>query len=269
MSEDSDDFIDELPDETEDEESPLKRALSNAAAASAAATTPAPPEGTTLAEGTEGQEAAGEQTSQAEPEKKQAPKFRRPLNQTALEALFFVSGRPVSVTRIAVEFGWEPKEVREMVKELAKKLKKIKAELQLLEVQRDRWVLHFPIESYPKEFRGITENILLDYPKKNIHDDDMRKVLTHIAFHQPVSKAKLWKALSTDNPKDTETWLTIPRLEEILSLLIQEGFVRLSGSPLQYKTTRAFADEFGFDPVRQKLKQQLVRRVERKAKTKK
>lgn len=208
----------------------------------------------------------GQEKSAEEKEKK--VKFRRPLNQTTLEALFYASGRPLSITRIAVEFGWEPKEVREMTRELSKKLKKIKAELQLLEVQRDRWVLHLPIGNYPPEFTEIIDNIIIDYPKKNIHDDNIRKVLTHIAFYQPVSKAKLWKMISQDNPKDTETWLTIPKLEEILSLLIQEGFVRLSGSPLQYKTTRAFADEFGFDSVRLKLKQQLVRRVEKKNKKK-
>jgi chromosome segregation and condensation protein ScpB len=203
-----------------------------------------------------------------EEKKEKTVKFRRPLNQTILEAVFYVSGRPLSVTKIATEFGWEPKEVREMVRELAKKLKKIKAELQLLEVQRDRWVLQLPLKSYPVEFKEIIDNILLDYPKKYVHDDNTRKVLTHIAFHQPVSKAKLWKTISTDNPKDTESWLTIPKLEEILSLLIQEGFVRLSGSPLQYKTTAAFANEFGFDSVRLKLKQQLVKRLEKKTKSK-
>ena len=225
-------------------------------------------EGTVGTEGAEGQEGAEEQENKAEGKDKK-PKFRRPLNQTTLEALFYAAGRPLSITRIAVEFGWEPKEVREMTRELAKKLKKIKAELQLLEVQRDRWVLQLPLGNYPAEFTEIMDNIVLDYPKKNIHDDNIRKVLTHIAFYQPVSKAKLWKAISQDNPKDTETWLTIPKLEEILSLLIQEGFVRLSGSPLQYKTTRAFADEFGFDSVRMKLKQQLVRRVDKKNKKKK
>lgn len=220
---------------------------------------------TEVVEGQEGEEGAEEK---AETKPKQV-KYRRPLNQTTLEALFFASGRPLSVTRIAVEFGWEPKEVREMIRELAKKLKKLKAELQLIEVQRDRWVLHLPLESYPQEFTLIIDNLLLDYPKKNIHDENVRKVLTFIAFYQPVSKAKLWKMISQDNPKDTETWLTIPKLEEILGILIQEGFVRLSGSPLQYKTTRAFADEFGFDSVRMKLKQQLVRRVEKKSKNKK
>ena len=112
------------------------------------------------------------------------------------------------------------------------------------------------------------DDILLEYPKKSIHDENIRKVLTHIAFYQPVSKAKLWKMISQDNPKDTETWLTIQKLEEILGILIQEGFVRLSGSPLQYKTTRVFADEFGFDSVRLKLKQQLVKRVDKKNKKK-
>ena len=219
-------------------------------------------EGVETPEGAEGQE----DEAKAKPKE---VKFRRPLNQTSLEALFFASGRPLSVTRIAVEFGWEPKEVREMVRELAKKLKKLKAELQLIEVQRDRWVLHLPLETYPPEFTSIIDNLLLDYPKKNIHDENIRKVLTHVAFYQPVSKAKLWKTISQDNPKDTETWLTIQKLEEILGILIQEGFVRLSGSPLQYKTTRAFADEFGFDSVRLKLKQQLVKRVEKKSKAKK
>ena len=215
----------------------------------------------------EGSEAPTDQEGTTE-EKQKKVKFRRPLNQTTLEALFFASGRPLSVTRIAVEFGWEPKEVREMVRELAKTLKKIKAELQLLEVQRDRWVLQLPLETYPAEFAEILDDVLLDYPKKSIHDDNIRKVLTHIAFYQPVSKAKLWKMISQDNPKDTETWLTIQKLEEILGILIQEGFVRLSGSPLQYKTTRVFADEFGFDSVRLKLKQQLVRRVDKKNKKK-
>ena len=215
-------------------------------------------------EGSEGQEG-----QESKPEEKPKPaKFRRPLNPTTLEALFFVSGRPLSVTKIANEFGWEPKEVRQMVRDLAKTLKKIKAELQLLEVQRDRWVLQLPLDSYSPEFSSIIDNLLLDYPKKQIHDDNIRKVLTHIAFYQPVSKAKLWKMISQDNPKDTETWLTIKKLEEILGILIQEGFVRLSGSPLQYKTTRAFADEFGFDSVRLKLKQQLVKRVEKKGKKK-
>ena len=235
-------------------------------------TTPKPegsPEGSSegATQTAEGSESTTDQEGTTE-EKPKKVKFRRPLNQTTLEALFFASGRPLSVTRVANEFGWEPKEVRQMVRDLAKTLKKIKAELQLLEVQRDRWVLQLPLDSYSPEFSSIIDNLLLDYPKKQIHDDNIRKVLTHIAFYQPVSKAKLWKMISQDNPKDTETWLTIKKLEEILGILIQEGFVRLSGSPLQYKTTRAFADEFGFDSVRLKLKQQLVKRVEKKGKKK-
>ena len=235
-------------------------------------TTPKPegsPEGSSegATQTAEGSESTTDQEGTTE-EKPKKVKFRRPLNQTTLEALFFASGRPLSVTRVANEFGWEPKEVREMVRELAKKLKKIKAELQLLEVQRDRWVLHLPLETYPPEFTEILDDILLEYPKKSIHDENIRKVLTHIAFYQPVSKAKLWKMISQDNPKDTESWLTIQKLEEILGILIQEGFVRLSGNPLQYKTTRVFADEFGFDSVRLKLKQQLVKRVDKKNKKK-
>lgn len=261
---DSDDFVDELPADYQDEDVKPQTPTEEKKPVAEGEST----EGTEGGESTEAA-AGAEGQDDADKKAKKEVKYRRPLNQTALEAIFFVSGRPISVTRIAVEYGWEPKEVREMVRELAKKLKKIKAELQLLEVQRDRWVLQLPIDNYPAEFREITENILLDYPKKNVHDENIRKVLTHIAFYQPVSKAKLWKTISQDNPKDTETWLNIPELERVLSLLIQEGFVRLSGSPLQYKTTKAFYEEFGFDPVRQKMKQQLVRRLEKVKKKKK
>jgi chromosome segregation and condensation protein ScpB len=196
-----------------------------------------------------------------EQEEKKKIKIRKPLDQSLLEALFFASGRPITVNRIAIEFGWEPKEVRQLIKDLAKKLDKTKAELQLLEVQRGKWVLHFPLDKYDKHFKGIIDTILIEYPKKHIHDTLIKKVLTSVAFHQPVSKPKLFKVISSENPD-----FTIQKLENCLNILVQEGFVRsnVSGRPIQYKTTGFFADEFGFDPVKAKLKQQLVKRLEKK-----
>lgn len=193
-------------------------------------------------------------------EKEKRLKLRKPLDQSLLEALFFASGRPITVNRIAIEFGWEPKEIRQLIKDLAKKLDKTKAELRLLEVQRGKWVLHFPLDKYDKNFKGILDTILIEYPKKYVHDNLIKTVLTAVAFHQPVSKPKLFKAISSEHSD-----FTIQRLEECVKILVQEGLVRSNVSgPIQYKTTGSFAEEFGFDPVKVKLKQQLVRRLDKK-----
>lgn len=193
--------------------------------------------------------------------------IRKPLDHSLLEALFFSAGRPISVNKIAIEFNWEPKEIRSLVKELAIKLNKIQSELRLMEVQRDRWVLHFPLNTYSRHFRNIIDTILIEFPKKKFFDNEVKikKVLTAVAFHQPVSKAKLFKVLSSENKKETE--FTIILLDELLNILVREGFVRsnLKGS-IQYRTTRVFSEEFGFDPVRLKMKQQLVKRLEKTAK---
>ena len=147
-------------------------------------------------------------------------------------------------------------------KDLAKKLDKTKAELRLLEVQRGKWVLHFPLDKYDDHFKGILDTILIEYPKKSIQDNLIKKVLTAVAFHQPVSKPKLFKVISSENAD-----FTIEKLERCLKILIQEGLVRSNVSgPVQYKTTGSFADEFGLDPVKAHLKQQLIKRLDKKNK---
>lgn len=205
---------------------------------------------------------ARETEKQEEGEKKKKPRIRKPLDQNLLEALFFASGRPITVNRIAIEFGWELKEVRQLIKDLANKLDKSSAELQLLEVQRGKWVLHFPMQKFNHHFKDILETILIEYPKKNIQDKFAKKVLTTVAFHQPVSKAKLFKVISAE-----EKEFTIQKLESYLDILVQEGFVRsnVSGRPILYRTTTTFANEFGLDPVRSKLKQQLIKRLNKKS----
>jgi chromosome segregation and condensation protein ScpB len=192
--------------------------------------------------------------------------LKRPISLELLESAFFAAGRPLSVHRIASEFGgWEPAEIRKLIRKLAKKLEKSNAELKLQEVQRDRWVLHLPLETdFSPEFNELVHVFLLgDYPKNLYQDQEVRKVLTTIAFHQPVSQAKLWKVLSTISAN--ETWLSINRLQKILDSLIQEGLIsmNLKRKPIQIKTTKLFADEWGFDSTKKNLKQQLLRRTKK------
>ena len=135
--------------------------------------------------------------------------------------------------------------------------------MRLLEVQRGKWVLQLPLHNFDQQFRDIVETILIEYPKKSVHDKFTKKVLTTVAFHQPLSKPKLFKVISAE-----EKEITIQKLEKHLDVLIQEGLVRsnVSGRPILYRTTAAFANEFGLDPVRSKLKQQLIKRLDKSKK---
>ena len=68
----------------------------------------------------------GKEIKEKEEEKKKKPKIRKPLDQNLLEALFFASGRPITVNRIAIEFGWQIKEAIQPIKDLATKLARLK-----------------------------------------------------------------------------------------------------------------------------------------------
>lgn len=196
-------------------------------------------------------------------------KIRWPITLDLLEAIFFAAGKPLIISTLATELGWDKKELREMVHKLAEKLVNSKAELQLIEVQRDRWVLTLPLDNqYPYEFQELVDLFLYsDYPRRALHDDEIRKVLTTIAFHQPISHAKLWKTLAgvSQGDGEDEPWLSIPKLQNIVDKLVQEGLINanLKVTPVQYRTSKLFADTFGFDSTRQKLKQQLIRRLEK------
>lgn len=188
---------------------------------------------------------------------------RQVITLEILEAIFFAAGHPLTIHRLASEFGWKPAEVRKLVRKLEKKLEKTKAELRLLEVQRDRWVIHLPINTvFPLEYSELIDAFLLGgFPKKEFHNTEALKVLTAIAFHQPVSQAKLWKKLSTVS--ENESWLSIPKLQNIIEALGQQSLItaNLKRKPILYKTTSTFATEWGFDTSKKNLKKQMLRRL--------
>lgn len=177
-------------------------------------------------------------------------------NHQIIEAYFFSSGEPLSIKKLAKEFGTQPKDIRKIVRKLSKNLREQHGELILspLEYDKDKWVLHLDIRT---EYLEIIQDLLAEnIPKITLESPLLRKFLTVIAYHEPISQAKLWKILAQDMKID----IPISQVDTELQKLMKEGLIRpiYKARSTQYETTQRFDKEFGFSRSRKKKKSQLA-----------
>ncbi len=175
---------------------------------------------------------------------------RRKLPPASLEeriegALFSV-GRPIHSEELIENFEEDSPTIKRAIRRLSRKRKRNSA-LIIQEISKDRWVMQLnPI------FHEFFQPLLPD----NFLLPDERRILTEIAYRQPISLAMVKKMVVGIGPiKVTE----ICKKLEGQNFIISEQRAR----SLIYTSTPKFAKSFGFDNESRRLKLQMLWRLKR------
>ncbi|MHA1992949.1 MAG: SMC-Scp complex subunit ScpB [Candidatus Hodarchaeales archaeon] len=175
---------------------------------------------------------------------------RRELPPASLEeriegALFSV-GRPIHSEELIENFEEDSPTIKRAIRRLSRKRKRNSA-LVIHEISKDRWVMQLnPI------FHEFFQPLLPD----NFLLPDERRILTEIAYRQPISLAMVKKMVVGIGPiKVTE----ICKKLEGQNFIISEQRAR----SLIYTSTPKFAKSFGFDNESRRLKLQMLWRLKR------
>ena len=168
-----------------------------------------------------------------------------------IEAALFIAGRPLGETELANFFNTDRITVRWALRRLKSLLITQNSALEVLHLTKDRWVLQL-CEEFSK---GLFDYIDQFIPKEEMLTREEVNVLTEIAYRQPITSALLVKLLGQSTVYDH-----IKNLEE-------KGFITVEKQERTnlLKTSKKFADIYGFDPELRNLKIQLVWRLKKRA----
>jgi segregation and condensation protein B len=168
-----------------------------------------------------------------------------------IEAALFIAGKPLGEMELARSFNTDRITVRWALRRLKRDLTTQNSALEVLHLTKDRWVLQL-CEEFSK---GLFDYIDQFIPKEEMLTREEVNVLTEIAYRQPLTSALLVKILG--NPA---TYDYIKHLEE-------KGFISVEPQERTnlLRTTKKFADIYGFDPELRNLKIQLVWRLKKRA----
>ncbi|MFW9904282.1 MAG: SMC-Scp complex subunit ScpB [Candidatus Thorarchaeota archaeon] len=163
-----------------------------------------------------------------------------------IEGALFSIGRPIHTTELIESLGEESPIVKRTLRKVARQRKRT-SPIVIEEISRDRWVLQLnPI--YHEFFQSIV-------PEKFITPEE-RRILTEIAYRQPISLAMVKKIVRKIGPvKITEICQNL----EVRGYIIGEKRAR----SLVYTSTPKFANDFGFDNESRRLKLQMLWRLKR------
>ncbi|MHA1267004.1 MAG: SMC-Scp complex subunit ScpB [Candidatus Helarchaeota archaeon] len=169
-----------------------------------------------------------------------------------IEAALFLAGRPISELELAEQLGTDRLTVRWALRRIKRTLQEQNSALEILNPTKDRWVLQLC-----EEFsRGLYAYIKEFIPKEALLSPEEIDALTEIAYRQPITSALLAKILGR------------PTIYENIKTLHEKGFIVTEPHERTQllKTSKKFADIYGFDTEMRNLKIQLVWRLKKRAK---
>ncbi|MFX1293932.1 MAG: SMC-Scp complex subunit ScpB [Promethearchaeota archaeon] len=169
-----------------------------------------------------------------------------------IEAAFFLAGRPLSEMELANYFRSDRITVRWAIRYLKRNLSEQNSALELIHLTKDRWVLQLC-----EEFsRGLYDYIEEFIPKEEMLSREEIDTLTEIAYRQPIATSMLVKILGR------------PTVYEHIKHLSEKGLITVEKQERSniLKTSKKFADIYGFDTKFRNLKIQLVWRLKKRAK---
>ncbi len=175
---------------------------------------------------------------------------RKELPPASLEeridgALFSV-GRPIHADELIESFEEDSPTVKRAIRKLSRKRQRTSA-IVVEEISKDRWVMQLnPI------FHEFFQPLL---PDQFLLPDE-RRVLTEIAYRQPISLALVKKMVVGMGPL---------KINEICKKLEEQSFIvsEQRARSLIFTTTPKFASSFGFDNESRRLKLQMLWRLKR------
>jgi segregation and condensation protein B len=156
-----------------------------------------------------------------------------------IEAVLFISSRPVSVTELSGISGLKAENVHKVVNSLREEYKKRESAIEIKKID-DRYVMQVK-EIFASHLSGLVEPIL---------SQDVLKTLSYIALRQPITQAEVFKARG---------YLTYSHVKE----LKEKGFISTErmGRTKLLTTTDKFSDYFGFPRKIEGIKKELAKKL--------
>jgi chromosome segregation and condensation protein ScpB len=178
------------------------------------------------------------------------PSLRKEIQPASLaeriEGALFSVGRPIHTSELIENFEEDSPTVKRMLRKVSRKRRKSSA-IVIEEISKERWVMQLnPV--YHEFFQSIKPELFLQPAE--------RRVLTEIAYRQPISLGLLKKLITGIGPI---------KINEICQKLESNGFVisEQKARSKIYTSTPKFAKSFGFDAESRRLKLQMLWRLKR------
>ena len=152
--------------------------------------------------------------------------------EAAVEAVLFAAGEAVSLARLALAIGQDPKTTRGIVLSLLDKYKEARRGIELIEMADS-----FQLRTSPKHYDAI--QTLFQNPQKKMLTSPLIETLAIVAYRQPVTKPQI-EAIRGVNADHA-----VNRLIE-LGLVCEKGRDSAPGKAILFGTTDDFLKHFGF-----------------------
>lgn len=172
-----------------------------------------------------------------------------------VEAALFLAGRPIGELELAEALDSDRLTVRWALRRVKRSLNEQNSALEVLNPTKDRWVLQL-CEEFSRRLYDYIEQFI---PKEAMLSGEEIDTLTMIAYRQPITSALLVKIAGR------------PTIYESIKSLHEKGFITIEKQERTnlLKTSKKFADIYGFDTEMRNLKIQLVWRLKKRAKLEK
>lgn len=154
---------------------------------------------------------------------------------SALEAVLFASGDPISIDRLSQVFEKTPEEVEKLIKELEIKLEKNKSGFTVVRLENTYQLV--TCEEYAPYIKKA-----FDIKRRTPLSPASLEVLAVIAYNQPVTRAFIEQVRGVDCSGVVSTLVEKGLIEE-------RGRLELPGRPLLYGTTKTFLRSFSLNDL--------------------
>ena len=154
---------------------------------------------------------------------------------SALEAVLFASGDPISIDRLSQVFEKTPEEVEKLIKELEIKLEKNKSGFTVVRLENTYQLV--TREEYAPYIKKA-----FDIKRRTPLSPASLEVLAVIAYNQPVTRAFIEQVRGVDCSGVVSTLVEKGLIEE-------RGRLELPGRPLLYGTTKTFLCSFSLNDL--------------------
>lgn len=150
----------------------------------------------------------------------------------ALDALLFISPRPLSIATLARLTGLFPDDIAALLEELKKVYEQQEHGVRLVQVGQSYQLVSAP------QFHDYVEKLHQDRGREQLLSQPALETLSIIAYYQPVTRAKIEaiRGVKIDH-------LLVSLLER--SLIKEAGRGDGPGRPVLYATTSGFLEYFG------------------------
>ncbi len=156
-------------------------------------------------------------------------------NLSALEAVLFASGDPISLERLSQVFDIKPEGIEKLIDELAQKLDNSHSGFQVVRLENTYQLV--TREEYAEYIKKA-----FDIKRRTPLSPAALEVLSVIAYNQPVTRAFIEQVRGVDCSGVVSTLVEKGLIEE-------RGRLELPGRPLLYGTTKTFLRSFSLNDL--------------------